>query len=169
MDQNTPNDAAIDGEIIRPERVPSYLPKELTEAIMASDVMILIASSETQDQALTVRQVYATGLAEPGHIASHAYAKAVRDAHPDLLKTVRGEPTDALRYQALREFAVLGSTDADRFVKINTMLQRFEETTAEGDAADQAGANHDNVADFLIHALLETAPPAATQQPSPAH
>jgi hypothetical protein len=163
MDQN--NDTVLNGEVIRPEAVPSYLPKELTEAILASDVTILIASSEDKEQRLSVRQVYATGLAQPEYVASHAYAKAIHDAHPDLLKAVRGEPTDAQRYRALREFAVLASQFPSRFEAVNAMLQRFEETSMAEDAAECTAIDHDRMADFLIHALLETAPPVVEQKP----
>jgi hypothetical protein len=64
----------------------------------------------------------------------------------------------------LREFAVLAATDPARFNAVNTMLQRFEETTAEGDASANTAANHDTMADFLIASLLETAPLVVEQR-----
>jgi hypothetical protein len=161
------NDSAIEGSTIRPETVPSYLPKELTEAILASDVTILLASSETKDQAMTVRYVYATGLAQPEYVASHAYAKAVQDSHQDLLRMVRGEPTDAQRYRAFRDFSNMESTDPERYQQIDAMLVRFEEENPDDDKNGSAEYS-DKVADFLVHALFETTPLVVEQKPDPA-
>lgn len=131
-------------------------PAALAQQILAADVIILIGSSETNDNALTVKQVYASGEADPEHVASHAYAHAALQAHPDLLRTVRGEPTDAHRYRALRDFAMLATTDKPRFEAVNSMLHQFEEETGVPDEDKRVAADHDAVADFLAQALIET-------------
>jgi hypothetical protein len=157
-------DQQLEGSIIRPDFTPINLPRELAEAILASDVTILITSDDGAEQALTVQTVYALGLPQPERIASHAYANAVRDSHDDLLRTVRGEPTDAQRYLAFREFACMEKSDPARFSQIDAMLVRFERAHLE--EADKGTPDYmDKIAGFLVHALLETASPVVQQQP----
>lgn len=131
-------------------------PDALAQQILAADVIIMIGSSETNENALIVKQVYASGEADPEHRASHAYAHAALVAHDDLVRTVRGEPTDAHRYRALRDFAMLATTDKPRFEAVNSMLHQFEEETGVPAEDKRVAADHDAVADFLAQALIET-------------
>lgn len=140
-------------------------PEGLIEKIAAADVLILIGSSEQQERALSVQTILASPTFEPGQIASHAYAHAVQQAHQQLVRAVRGEPTDALRYQALRDFAILASKDPQRFASVNEMLQRFEQHgEIPEDPLERASVDHDRMADFLIHALAETESQAGAAQ-----
>lgn len=157
-----------DGGVITAQKNgPEGLPPHLLEHIRAADVIVTIGSSEEDDRALFVRHLYAGGIKAPQEIASHAYATAIEQAHDDLVRQVRGEPTDAQRYRALREFATLASSDHDRFDKVNTMVQQFEDAEMAEDPAKRTGADHDRMADFLVHALAETAS-AAVDVPQPA-
>lgn len=142
------------------------IPAQLAAAILAADVLILIGSSETDDMEIVVKQVYAGGVADPEHVASHAYAHAALLAHNDLVRAVRGEPTDAMRYQALRDFAVLGSSDKPRFEAVNNMLQQFEEESGLPPEEQRKVADFDAVANFLVQAMIETEP-VTIETPAP--
>lgn len=139
------------------------LPANVSEAIREAEVLILIGSAN-MGTALSVKQVYASGTPNPDMIASHAYAEAARQAHGDLLRQAMGEPTNAQRYIAFREFATMVEVDEGRFETINTMLLKFE--TDNLDENDKGKPDYmDRVADFLVHALRETTPLVVEQRP----
>lgn len=150
-------DTPIEGTAIKPDLATIKLSRHLAEAIMSSDVVILIGSSENNDMAITVKQVYASGLADPEHVLSHAYAYTINQMHNDILRHVRGEPTDGDRYRAIRDFHVIAATDPERFEKVSTMLQKFE---AENPSAGEhpTAAEAERSADFLVLAMFETMP-----------
>jgi hypothetical protein len=144
--------------IVRSEK-PGELPPDFLERLAASDVVILIGSSESQDQELSMHTILPGGLFDPGHVLSHAYAHALHGEHVDLVRKVRGLPTDALRYRGLAEFASLAGTDNERFEKINAALQAFEEAEGLADeATTRSREDFDRIADFVLQALIETEP-----------
>ena len=161
--------------IVRSEK-PGELPADFLERLAASDVVILIGSSESKDQELSMHTILPGGLFAPETILSHAYAHALHGEHVDLVRKVRGLPTDAMRYRALAEFAGLAGTDPERFEKINEAMHAFE--LAEGLADEDTNRTRedfDRIADFIMQSLLETEPvpqspdqddePAADQAP----
>jgi hypothetical protein len=142
------------------------LPPHLTERILAADALILL--STPPEGGLTMQAV-AFGTFRPGQVATHAYVNAHEQEYPNILARVKGEPTDAQRYQALRAFACLAGTDVARFKRVNDMLQQFEEANMADDPAERIGIDHDRMAEFLIHALLETTPLVVEQRQPNAH
>jgi hypothetical protein len=152
-------DHAITNEEQGGGRIASELPADLVARIMLADVLVLIGSSEENDQALKVQTILPGGLFQPTLIASHAYANALNVEHPNILARVRGEPTDAQRFEALRAFACLAGTDNERFEKINAGLQSFEEAEGLADeATTRTPDDFNRIADFVIQALIETEP-----------
>jgi hypothetical protein len=144
--------------IVRSE-TPGQLPADFLERLAAADVVVLIGSSESQDKELTMHTILPGGLFDPEHILSHAYTHALHGEHVDLVRKVRGLPTDAMRYRALAEFAALAGTDPERFEKINEAMHAFE--LAEGLADDETTrtrADFDRIADFIMQSMLETEP-----------
>lgn len=138
---------------------PGELPADFLERLAASDVVILIGSSESQDQDLTMHTILPGGLFDPGHILSHAYAEALHGEHVDLVRKVRGLPTDAMRYRALAAFAGLAGTDPERFEKINEAMHAFELTEGlAGEDTTRTPEDFDRIADFILQSLIETEP-----------
>jgi hypothetical protein len=138
---------------------PGQLPADFLERLAASDVVILIGSSESKDQELSMHTILPGGLFDPGHVLSHAYAEALHGEHVDLVRKVRGLPTDAMRYRALAEFAGLAATDPERFERINEGMHAFE--LAEGLAGEETTRtreDYDRIADFILQSLIETEP-----------
>lgn len=139
------------------------LPSQLADRIIAADAILLIRI--TDEGAIETTGINKNQPFVPHLDASHAYLQAVRDAHPDLLKKVLGEITDADRYRALRAFSTLVQTNKEQFERVNEMVFEFEKTLPpEG---ERSGADMDSMADFLVHALIETTPvfAAPTAQP----
>lgn len=137
----------------------SGMPPDFLERLAASDVVILVGSSESQEKELTMHMILPSGLFAPERIASHAYAQALNHGHSDLVRTVHGLPTDAARYQALRDFACLAGQDPERFEAINAGLQAFEETEGLADeATTRTPDDFDRIADFVLQSLIETEP-----------
>lgn len=140
------------------------LPAPFVERLKSADVVILVSSSETGG--LVMQPVIAGGMYAPETVKSHAYVEAIYQEHANLLRRVNGEPSDSQRYQAAREFTVLSGTDPERFERVNAMLMQFEEdnpTAGEHPTEKEA----DNMADFLVYALAETAPVIGTANPIP--
>lgn len=92
----------------------------------------------------------------PGTVKSHAALQALHEAWPDIVNRVFGRFTDADRYQALKEFSLLASTDKPRFTVINDMLQKFEEENGMADEHEKTEHQVVATADFLIHATAQT-------------
>jgi hypothetical protein len=138
---------------------PGELPADFLERLAASDVVILVGSSESKDQELTMHTILPGGLFNPEQILSHAYAEALHGEHVDLVRKVRGLPTDAMRFRALRAFAGLYGTDPERFEKINAGLQSFEEQNGLADeSSHRTPEDYDRIADFVLQSLIETEP-----------
>lgn len=134
------------------------LPADFLERLAASDVVILVGSSESQDQELTMHTILPGGLFDPERILSHAYAHALQGEHVDLVRKVHGQPTDAMRFRALRAFGQLFRTDVARFEQINEALQAFEESEGLADEAARTDEDYNRIADFILQSLLETEP-----------
>lgn len=131
----------------------------LMARIGLADVVVLIGSSEENDLALKIETIIPGGLFNPERVASHAYAQVLVGMNEDVLAIVRGEPTDATRYRALRDFGALAGTDPERFEKINEGLHAYE--LAEGladEATTRKPEDFDRIADFVMQALIETNP-----------
>lgn len=143
------------------------LPDGLAEKIASADVLILVGSSEANDLALTVETILASPEYMPGKVASHAFAFAVQDSHAELLRAVRGEPTDSQRYRAFRDFATMQEADPERYKAIDGMVQRFEEDNM-AEFTKGTAAYMDRISDFLVHALAETAPLVQDKDPAKA-
>jgi hypothetical protein len=166
MTPSTPNqasgDTVLDLHAEAGADIPA-LPPMLTEKILAADALILL--STPPEGGLRMEGVIFGDYA-PGQVATHAYVAAHEQEFPNIKARMLGLPTDAQRYQALKEFACLAGTDPERFKTVNTMLQKFEEANMADDPAEQIDADHDKMAEFLMHALLETAPLVGEQSPA---
>lgn len=133
------------------------LPVEMIEEIKAAGAVLMIGLQDgPKGQSLTVVPSIAGGQFTPETNAVHAYVQAVVDEHVNLIRRVNGVPTDGDRYRALRDFAVLAATDKSRFERINEQFQKLEESLPPPD--QRAPADHDQVADFLAFAILESEP-----------
>lgn len=134
--------------------VPQDVPQALIDRIAASDALLLIRI--TPEGKLETAGVTASGMFEPGLDASHALLAAIDSERSNLIAKVTGNITDADRYRALRAFANLAHTDKDQFERVNALLREFEESQAQDVA--RTSADHDLMADFIVHALVETMP-----------
>jgi len=134
----------------------SDLPASLAQRILAADALVLI--TVTDDGRLETVGVPKNAPFQPGLDAAHAMLQAIADEQPNLIARVSGSLTDADRYRALRTFAVMAQADPVRFEVVNGMLQEFEEGGGLPAEDKRTEADQDRMADFLAHALLETAP-----------
>lgn len=107
---------------------------------------------------LKIRAVTTTGNYDPEHVASHAYVATIHSEHGYLLDVVNGRYTDALRFRALRDFAILANVDPKRFEVVSSMLHAYEESENLADEKARTEADFVKIADFMCHALLETDP-----------
>jgi hypothetical protein len=148
------------GFIVREEAPAGQLPPAFVAELARADAVLVIGSSETK--ALSMRPIIANEY-QPDQVASHALVAAILADFDNLVRAVKGEPTDAQRFNALREFALMPQTDRERFERVNRMMQQYEEDNQQaGESPTQA--EFERYADFLVHALIETAPLAAEQQ-----
>lgn len=142
----------------------------LNEHIEAASALIIIGIDE--DGVLRIEPTI-KGLAyEPGSNKAHAYLSAVVSDHDNLLHIVNGRINDAARFRALRDFAVLKTTDPERFEVINGMLNKYETSGELKPEAEREAADFDKVANFLAYAIQETvpvlaAPTAVEEKPEP--
>lgn len=112
---------------------------------------------------LTVSGLFANEFAPASNIA-HAFMQMVRDEHDYLMSRVLGRYTDADRFRALRDFAVIGNTDPARFEVVNELLQKFEEKSGMDPAqGKRSEADFVKMANFLCHAMIETKPEVLTE------
>lgn len=134
------------------------LPPELVELLLNADAVVTISASENEDGRLVMQTIVATGKFQPETIKAHAYVQGIYDEHSNILARMHGQPTDAMRYQAQREFALMASADNARFEVINGMVQEFEDSGALAPDAERKGEDFDKLADFLLAMVRETAP-----------
>lgn len=135
---------------------PGELPASLVAEIAQAGAIIILG--EDDKGALTMRGTVPGGAFEPTTYAPHAFVQAVYDNYQDLVARVNGKITDAGRYRALRDFAVMAQVDKPRFEAVNAMLQKFEEGGAVPAETERTAADHDKFAEFLALAIQETEP-----------
>jgi hypothetical protein len=142
-------------EVVEPTG-DEIIPKELAIRIAQSKALVML--SEDDSGVLTMQPMIPGGDYQPEVVKSHAYVDALLNEHPNIVNALNGNPTDAIRYRAIREYAVIGNEDEARFHKITEMLGRLNE---EGDLPEEGKrkpADFDRYADFLALAIQETAP-----------
>jgi hypothetical protein len=130
------------------------IPQALLGRITAADALLLITI--TDDGKMEIAGVPKHPPFNPGLDASHALLQVIQDEYPNLVAKVAGEITDADRYRALRAFASLAHTNKDQFERVNAMFKDFEETLPPD--AERTSADFDQIANFMVHALVETMP-----------
>lgn len=140
---------------------PGELPAELIASVQRAEALLFIYAGE--DGVLRVQGTVKGGNYQPGQVASHAYMAAVYSEHGYLLDVVNGRINDALRYRALRDFAMLANVDPARFEVVSGMLHQFEESENLADEKKRTEADFVRIADFMVHALLETDPAEPTE------
>lgn len=113
--------------------------------------------------ALTIAGLYG-GVFNPGQNVAHAFMQMVEQEHDYLMSRVLGRLTDADRYRALSDFAMLANTDKPRFEAVNGMIQNFEDSKNIPPENLRGAVDHMTMANFIFHALLETAPADLTEQ-----
>jgi len=118
--------------------------------------------------ALLIRCVTTRGEYQPETDAADAYVAAVKSEHQHLIDVVNGRTTDAGRFRALRDFAVLANTDKERFEVVNGMLSSFELDENMPPETQRTAADHNTFADFLMFALAETEPVLTAPTAAPA-
>jgi len=142
------------------------LPAELIEQIQAADAILFIGMRE--DGVLNVQGTVKGGVFRPEQDKSHAYVAAIYAENAYLLDVVNGRTTDAGRFRALRDFAVLANTDPARFEVVNGMLSSFELDENMPPETQRTAADHNTFADFLVFALAETEPVLTAPTAAPA-
>lgn len=136
------------------QQAAQEIPMALLGRITAADALLLITI--TDDGKMEIAGVPKHPPFNPGMDASHALLNVIQEERQSLLLKVAGGITDADRYRALRAFANLAHTDKDQFERVNALLREFEESQPQDVA--RTSADHDLMADFLVHALAETMP-----------
>lgn len=135
--------------------------EQLLAMLRSSEAAIFIELSETGT--LVIRCVTTRGDFIPEQDPVHAYVGAVKGEHDYLMDVVNGRYNDAARYRALRDFGVLANTDAARFEIVNGMLHAYEESENLADENQRTEEDFAKIANFLCHALTETAPAEPTE------
>jgi hypothetical protein len=156
QDQNQPiKFVTPDGGVIVREQAPAgQLPPAFLAELAKADAVLVISNAGGP---IVMRPIVASGEFQPETVASHALVDAILADFDNLMRRVKGEPTDGQRFDALREFALMPQTDVERFERINGMMQQYEEgNPQEGEFPTKA--EFERYADFLVYALIETAP-----------
>src|SRR5437868_7136420 len=118
-DQQKADQAQSDGVGIK------MLPRELVQAVLNADVTLLLTADKTIGT-VDIKPIVPGAAYEPESNPAHLLMAVITSQLPDLLAMARGDITDAVRYQALRQFGQLGTTDKERFEKVNTALREYE-------------------------------------------
>jgi hypothetical protein len=150
------------GFIVREQAPEGQLPPTFLAELAAADVVLLLYGDETRP--LTLRPVLKGGAYEPDTVITHALVAAILADFDNLMRAVKGEPTDGQRFDALRQFALLQQTDAERFERINGMMHQYEVDNPQAGAAPTK-EEFERYADFLVYALIETTPMVVEQRP----
>lgn len=141
-------------QILHAER--GTLPQEVIDAIAGANALIVLRTNEHGQ--LVMNATVMEGAYLPETNVAHAFVAQVYAEYPNLTAGLHNQTTDAMRYRAMRDFAMLANSDAARFEVVNAMLQNFEETSGFTDASTRTVAASDAIADFLCFALAETEP-----------
>lgn len=153
MESQTTNNASAQLiDALAPQQWPLAVAKQIAE----SDVIVLI--DQTTEGPLIMQPLVRGREYSPGTIKAHAYVDALYREHENILRRVNGVPTDSMRYLALRDFAVLGTTDKARFEVVSDMLQQFEESGSIPAEDKRTAADFEKMANFLVQAMFETEP-----------
>lgn len=130
--------------------------KQLLAMLRSAEAAVFIETNGAGE--LVIRAVVVVGEYNPGGDPVHAYVAAIQSEHGHLLDVVNGRYTDALRFRALRDFAVLANVDPARFEVVSSMLHRYEESENLADEKLRTEADFVKIADFMVQALLATDP-----------
>lgn len=144
-----------------PTNAPAAPAEQMLAMLRGAEAAVFIETDS--DNALTIRAVTTSGNYDPQHNASHAFVAAIQLEHGHLMDVVNGRYTDALRFRALRDFAVLANVDPARFEIVSSMLHAYEESESLADEKLRTEADFVKIADFMVHALLETDPAEQTE------
>lgn len=139
------------------------LPQALANHLKQSDVILFINRDE--HGATVIKPVTPLGAFDIENNAAHLLAAVVMHEMPNLQASANGDWTDADRYQALREFALLGNTDKDRFEAVNRALKEYETANSVNLAGAADPETYDAYANFLADAVLVTHPDDVAEQP----
>lgn len=139
------------------------LPQALAEHLKQSDVILFINRDE--NGAAVVKPVTPYASFDIENNAAHLLAAVIMSQLPDLQASANGDWTDADRYQALRQFALLAITDKDRFEAINKGIQEYESVNGVNLAAAGDPETYDAYANFIADAVLVTHPDDVAEQP----
>jgi hypothetical protein len=131
------------------------------------DVIVKFQQDDAHN--LTMEASYQGETFDPEHIKTHCALDLLHKHFPDLVAQINGLPTDGDRFRALLEYSMLGQAEAtrERFDQISQMQQDFEERLSLKADGARTPEEFRATADFILHALLDTAPvlTAPTAQP----
>ncbi len=136
----------------------------IVEKIDAPEAMIHLS---TDDKGRIVMAGLFGGDYAPATNQVHALMEVINQEFDYLMSKVAGRYTDADRFRALRDFGVLANTDKERFEVVNGMLNAFEDSKNLADESARTAADFVTIANFLCHALIETAPAMVTPTTAP--
>lgn len=139
------------------------LPAALAAHLKGADIVLFITRDE--HGAAVVKPVTPLGAFDVEHNAAHLLAAVIMHELPNLQASANGDWTDADRYQALRQFALLANTDKDRFEAVNRAIKEYEESNGVNLAAPNDPETYDAYANFIADAVLVTDPADVAEQP----
>lgn len=160
--QQLSDQAQADDEAARKARAV-MLPQAMADHLKQSDITLFIFRDE--NGAAAVKPVTLLGQFDIENNAAHLLAAVIMAELPNLQASANGDWTDADRYQALRQFALLGANDKDRFEAVNRALKEYEESNGINLAAANEPETYDAYANFLCDVLLVTHPDDVAEQP----
>jgi hypothetical protein len=134
----------------------------MVDQLKAADVVIFLTVDEAG--AVQFRPVVPGHQFDPATNQAHLLMQVISHELPNLMASAMGDLTDADRYQALRAFAQLASTDKDRFEKINAAMQEYEDKHGVNLKETKDPEAFDAYANFLADVLLVTHPDDESQQ-----
>lgn len=138
------------------------IPKQLMDELLAADVVIFLTVDDKG--AVALKPVVPGRVFDPESNQAHLLMSVITHELPNLMAQAMGDLTDSDRYQALRQFAQLASTDKDRFEKVNAAMQEYEEKHKVNLNEAIDAATFDTYANFLADVLLTTHPDDPSQQ-----
>lgn len=145
------------------EQKETLLPKQLAEHLTTASVVLFI--NNTESGGVEVKPVVPGQKYDPENNPAHLLMSVITHELPNLTAMANGEINDSVRYQALREFAMLAKSDKERFEAVNVALQEYESKHKVNLAEASDPAAFDDYADFLADALLVTDPEELAAQP----
>lgn len=151
-----------DQEQPKPQATDVLLPKQLVQQLVAADVVIFLTVDDSG--AVQVKPAVPGNQYDPEHNQAHLLMAVITHELPNLIAQAMGDLTDSDRYQALRAFAQLATTDKDRFNQINEAMQAYEDTHKVNLSEAKDAETFDAYANFLADVLLTTHPDDPSQK-----